>query len=80
MYLGIYLIVIYIYNHILVSLIKGYLRAKKYRLYYESIYKNKGVIFRGVKGRILEPTTFLLAIIVTLIEFVFLYLIYESLR
>ena len=79
MYMGIYLIAIYLFNHILVSLIRGYLRAKKYRLYYESIYKTKGVVFRGVKRRILKPTTFLLATFATLIEIVYLSLIYESL-
>ena len=60
---------IYIINHIIISLIRGYLRFNKHRSYYYHSGRMEGALLRGIKKRVLRPLTFIYSAVLTLGEF-----------
>jgi len=73
--MGLY-VVIYLLNHLLVTLILAYLRTKRHRNYYRSRQKRRGSFRRGVKRRILDPVTFFFSALLTLGELLIINLCY----
>ena len=61
----------YAVNHLIVTLLRAYLRFKKYSNYYKSVGRKKGAYIRAINKRILKPTTFFYALLLTLAQYLF---------
>ncbi len=60
---------LYVASHIIVTVVRGYLRVRKYLWYYEQEDRSRGALARGIKRRALRPLTFVLAALLAVILF-----------
>ena len=59
----------YAVNHLIVTLLRAYLRFKKYSNYYKSVGRKEGAYTRAFTKRILRSTTFFYALLLTLAQY-----------
>ncbi len=64
-------ILLYVVNHLIVTLLRAYSRFKKLSNYYESVGRKEGAYSRAIYKRILKSSTFFYALLLTLAQYLF---------